>query len=103
MMSTMHRWITAALAAFFMPAACTPAMAQQACGKRADLIRGLDTQFHEKQTDIGMLADSRVIELYVNDKGDWSMIATRPDGLSCLIATGRAWERLKTKDKDPAT
>lgn len=34
------------------------------------------------------------IEVYASPDGTWTIVTTRPDGMSCLMAAGQAWETL---------
>jgi hypothetical protein len=37
----------------------------------------------------------RVVELYSSETtGTWTILVTRPDGISCLLAAGQLWEQV---------
>ena len=78
-------------------ALCLPTMAVAApmlCGKRADFLRQLDASHGEAPSAIGLTGSGRVIEVLTSDAGSWTIIVTGPDGTSCLIAAGEAWQTL---------
>jgi hypothetical protein len=33
-----------------------------------------------------------VIEIFTSASGSWTIVVTRPDGQTCLVASGQAWE-----------
>ena len=40
----------------------------------------------------GLAASGVLFELYVAPTGTWTLLATAPDGSSCLLGAGEAWE-----------
>jgi hypothetical protein len=40
-----------------------------------------------------------MIELYTSEKGTWTMLMTRPGGVSCIMAVGQSWENLPVPAK----
>jgi hypothetical protein len=41
-----------------------------------------------------MHEDQAVIEVYSSEEtGTWTILVTRPDGTSCLLAAGQRWEQ----------
>ena len=89
----MKHWFTAAaLAAFLMPSI---AVAQAVCGERQKFIETLAKQHQEAPTSIGMTSNGQIIEVLTSAKGSWSIIITSPQGKTCLVATGDAWEDME--------
>jgi hypothetical protein len=43
---------------------------------------------------MGLVSNGAVLEVLTSDKGSWTIIVTRPDGTSCVVAAGEAWENL---------
>ena len=41
---------------------------------------------------MGLAQDNTVMELYSSAKGTWTLTATLPSGLTCLIAAGQNFE-----------
>jgi len=74
----------------------TPATAQMVCGKHADIAKRLESGYQEVRTGIGLAGNGGLIELYTSEKGTFTIVLTRPNGLSCLMAVGENWEVLKT-------
>jgi len=41
---------------------------------------------------MGVSTNGSLVELYTSENGTWTLMLTRPDGVSCLIAAGQNWE-----------
>ena len=64
-----------------------PAHAAQ-CGERAVMVIALHDQFGETPRAMGMHDNGALIELFASDAGTWTLIASGPDGMACVVATG---------------
>lgn len=85
------RRITAACA--FVAASAAPAWAQHVCAERDVLLDSLAEEYQEQRTARGMSDTGNVVEVLAEENGKtWTIIMTMPDGVSCIIATGEAWE-----------
>ena len=66
-----------------------------ACHSHADLIKMLDRKFAEQPNALGLQANGHLVEVFVsNDGTSWTIVVTRPDGWSCIVAVGEHWESL---------
>lgn len=66
-----------------------------ACHSHADLTKMLDQKFAEQPSALGLQANGHLVEVFVsNDGTSWSIVVTRPDGWSCIVAVGQNWESL---------
>lgn len=77
--------------------ALTPAHAQTgpACAARAVVIDTLSQKYGETRRSIGMAANNTVMEVFASaETGSWTIAVTRPDGLTCLMASGHGFEAL---------
>jgi hypothetical protein len=87
-----------------MPGAADAQEQPQACAPRAQVIAKLADRFGETLRDLGY-GRSGVVEVYRSDEtGTWTILMSRPDGISCMIAEGRIWDadvRPLTKQGDP--
>jgi hypothetical protein len=79
--------------------AATPAQAQMMCGQRAEIIQSIDQKYQERPSAFGLSGDKMMIELYTSEKGTWTMLMTRPGGVSCIMAVGQSWENLPVPAK----
>jgi hypothetical protein len=68
------------------------AQAVTQCGPRDKIIEVLERRFQEKRQGLGLAGQSAIIELFVSIRGSWTVTTTNPQGLTCVIATGEAWE-----------
>ena len=66
------------------------------CAPREQVVAGLATRFDEVRRGAGLTAapDGRaqVVEIFTSASGSWTIVVTRPDGQTCLVASGQAWE-----------
>jgi hypothetical protein len=67
---------------------------RQACAERAQVVRKLAERFGETLRSLGLHRDDGVVEIYSSEEtGTWTILMTRPDGMSCLLAAGQRWEQ----------
>ena len=74
-----------------------PVWAQQTrnCAPRDVVVSRLAEGYGETRQSIGLGANNSVIETYASDEtGSWTITVTMPGGLTCLVASGQAFERL---------
>jgi hypothetical protein len=43
---------------------------------------------------MGVTTGGGIVEVYALPEGSWTLVMTQPNGMSCLIAAGQAWETL---------
>lgn len=70
------------------------AQAQSAnCGERARIVQQLQSRFGEQRQGMGMQGADAIIEVFVSAQTrSWSILLTRPNGISCLVAAGQGWD-----------
>lgn len=75
--------------------AAGPALAQQSpkCAPRQVVVEAL-AKHHETTVAGGISAQGALIEIFASPKGGWSLVLTRPDGVSCMIDVGENWEQI---------
>lgn len=104
-----NRKIAAAFgAAFFMLALLQTetATAQSACMPRGGLQEKLGQKYRETPIAAGLASNGQVVELFSSPGGlTWTLVVTTPTGISCLIASGQAWNSnpANSSPKPPAT
>jgi len=65
----------------------------QKCAPRDVVIQRLAEKYGETRQTIGLSSGDAIVELYASPStGSWTIIVTRPDGISCLLAAGDALE-----------
>ena len=84
--------VAAILAAFFMGGSVV--WAQSACLPRDALLEKLSQKYRETPIAVGLASNGQVVELMSSPGGlTWTLVVTTPSGISCLIASGRAWNK----------
>ncbi len=77
--------------------AATPsagAEGSQACAERSSVVQKLEEKFGETLRSLGLHRDDGVVEIYSSEEtGTWTILMTRPDGMTCLLAAGQRWEQ----------
>ena len=76
-------------------ALAAPALAQEICADRADLLDSLSQDYQETPSAMGMSNNGNVIEVFTGRDGKtWTILVTRTDGQSCVVAAGELWTPL---------
>ena len=65
-----------------------------ACAERGMLAERLGVKYAEKPVSMGLSADGSVIEVFASTSGTFTIVATQPSGVACIIVTGESWEGL---------
>ena len=78
-------------------------LAQQVpCGEREQILSKLGKDYAEQPVSVGLSSNGTLVEVLASKSGSWTMIYTKPDGASCVIATGQSWEDVTAKAARPA-
>ena len=88
-------------AALTLGPSATQANAQILCGPHDQVAESLNGKFKESRAGLGLAGDGNVVELFVSQKGSWTMVVTRPNGTSCLVAAGDNWEIVEPLHEKP--
>ena len=62
------------------------------CAPRDVALTHLTTKYEEARRSIGLAANGVVVETWASDSGSWTILVTRPDGISCMVASGQNFE-----------
>lgn len=85
----------AGFAILTLGATTTEAQTRNNCAPRAAVIERLSSGFGETRQSIGLGANNQVIEVFASDEtGTWTITVTTPQGVTCLVASGQAFETL---------
>jgi hypothetical protein len=68
------------------------AVMQVPCSKRDELIKLLGAKYSEKVANTGVTGAGQLVEVFVSEKGTWTIVSSNPSGLSCILAAGSSWE-----------
>ena len=89
----------ACLAAFFMAGA---ARAQPLCGTRQDQLAYLERRWGERVVARAIDSQGRLVEVLRARAGEtYSILITRPGGLSCIASGGHDWQDVSPDWPDP--
>lgn len=67
------------------------------CGNHKDVVAFLGKKNKETRIGMGLINAGQMMELYLSAEGTWTMLITRPDGLSCFGPVGKNWVHIKAK------
>ena len=75
------------------------------CAPRDAVLGRLADGYGETRQSMGLGANNQVVEVFASDDtGTWTITVTMPNGLTCLVASGQAFEELvealPAKDND---
>ena len=92
----MVRYLTAILGALLIGWGAFPssAQAQMFCGERGAIVASLEKTYSEAPVSMGLGSNGAIIEILASPSGTFTIILTRPNGLSCVMAAGENWEDL---------
>jgi hypothetical protein len=63
-----------------------------ACAPRAALVEKLESAYAETRAGAGLKSDSQLLEIWASaETGTWTVLITRADGSSCIVASGTHW------------
>lgn len=67
----------------------------QNCAPRSDVVNRLAETYGETRRGIGIARQGAVMEVFASDRtGSWTITVTLPDGMTCLVASGQAYETM---------
>ena len=80
---------TLALLTAFVPSILA---AETECTERTALVEKLEASYSETFAGGGLQNANQIFEIWASDKTDtWTILLTRADGISCVIAHGTNW------------
>jgi hypothetical protein len=92
-MSRNRNWLAPLIGGAMMLAAVAPANAQlPPCAPHDEMVSRLGETYQEKRHAYGVVGGQAILEVFVSDKGSWTIIVTRTSGDSCVLAAGTEWE-----------
>lgn len=77
--------------------ACAPAYAQgNNCGPREIVLNHLSEGYGETRQSMGLGSDNSLVETFASDEsGSWTITVTRPNGITCMVASGSSFENVE--------
>ena len=94
--------MTTGLGLMALAAGEVAAEGRQNCAPRPLVLERLATGFGETRHGIGLGAQGVVVEVFASARtGTWTITATMPDGITCLVAAGEGYEALAEAPPPP--
>ncbi|MEM9708382.1 MAG: hypothetical protein AAF871_06270 [Pseudomonadota bacterium] len=76
------------------------AQSQSSCADRDRVVERLASGYGESFQGGGLQSESKVFEVWFSEeKGTWTILMTRADGTSCVMAAGTNWRAPLPSDK----
>ena len=103
----MLRILSLGFGSILLCSAAVSANPQLPCAERSKIADRLQEHFGEEVRAVGMSETGTVIEVYVSPERTWTMLVSLPDGKTCMVQAGEAWEWVpreangKTSDLPP--
>jgi hypothetical protein len=73
--------------------------AQMLCVERVDMLDRLASEYGEELIEVKMMEEYGLLEVLKSPtRGTWTLLLTKPGGISCVLATGKG---LDTDEEDP--
>ncbi len=72
------------------------------CGNRNQMVKTLGNRFKEDRFAMGLASNVNLFEVFISKKGTWTILSTRADGRTCIIAAGKSWVSMPVKLKGDA-
>lgn len=87
--------LTAAAALLLATTTDVTAQGNRNCGPRGAVVAKLAEGYGETRQSMGIGANNAVVEVFASaETGSWTITVTVPGGLTCLVASGQAFEEL---------
>ena len=84
------------LLAGLIAAGSATAQMRAACGDRDTVVNRLSSTYGETVQSMGLGANNGIFEVFASDDtGTWTITVTMPNGRTCLLASGQAFEALQ--------
>lgn len=96
-MKGFQKALIAASAVLTLTTATAEAQQQQRrnCAPREAVVDRLASGYGESRQSMGLGANNQVVEVFASSEtGTWTITVTMPNGLTCLVASGQAFEEL---------
>ncbi|MEM6933720.1 MAG: hypothetical protein AAF526_09040 [Pseudomonadota bacterium] len=92
---TRNRLLGTLIAASTLLIAADAAAAARICGKREAIVDQLRTKYGETAQSRGLAQGAGMVEIFANNtSGSWTIVVTHPTGMTCLMASGEAFEAM---------
>ncbi|MEG3619292.1 hypothetical protein V5T82_12565 [Magnetovibrio sp. PR-2] len=70
------------------------------CASRDKVVTALSEVYEENPVSIGLTDEGSVIEVMASNDGSFTIVVTHPNGITCPLAAGKAWQALQVANGD---
>ena len=70
------------------------------CASRDKVVAALSEVYEENPVSIGLTDEGSVIEVMASNNGSFTIVVTHPNGITCPLAAGKAWQALHVAKGD---
>jgi hypothetical protein len=95
MITTLAVWVKGAAAAAILgvaPLVLTPPATAGPCAPHKELAKYLAENHFERRRGAGLTRDGKLFEIFISEKGTWTVLVSLPTGVSCIVLDGTDWE-----------
>lgn len=71
------------------------ASAESMCGDRSRIVDELGKTYQETGQARGLVSQVQLLEVFVSADKSWTILISRVDGVSCVVASGEGWQEQK--------
>lgn len=80
----------------------SPAAAQAACARRDQVVAKLSEGYGEEAAGAGLQSATSIYEVWFSvEKGTWTILMSRADGITCIMASGTNWRDVRPEERRP--
>lgn len=72
---------------------------QNVCASRDKVVEALHEVYAENPVSLGVTEEGAVIEVMASNEGSFTIVVTHPNGLTCPVASGSAWQSVAEQFK----
>jgi hypothetical protein len=80
------------LASVTSPVRAESPIAEVVCAPRAEIVQRMTRRYGAAPAATGLRDIDTLLEVWTAPSGDWTLVQTYADGLSCILAMGAAWD-----------
>ncbi len=66
------------------------------CALRQQIVKLLADGYRQKQQGVGLISEKAIVELFISGEGNWTLIVSDVEGVSCVIGLGAEWQASPT-------
>ncbi|WP_224407930.1 hypothetical protein [Afifella sp. IM 167] len=64
------------------------------CAEHGKMVEILAQEYKELPKALGIVRGERIMQLFVSERGTWTIVVTKTSGSTCIVAAGQDWEEV---------